>query len=116
MKPNTRRLLFASALLSAACTTVEYRYVRTEPLKNDDGHVIGQRELLRDAQTGEEVEHVVFYTPRTNSKGAIVGYEDPSPPGTVLRDLDGRRVGVRYSDLRSRGTNPRNEMTIIVAP
>ncbi len=36
-------------------------------------------------------------------------------PGAVRRALNVRRVGVRYSDLRSRGTNQNNEgITIII--
>jgi len=34
-----------------------------------------------------------------------------------LRNVDGRRIGIRYSDLRSRGTNPGGEgLSIIVNP
>jgi len=35
-----------------------------------------------------------------------------------LRGLDGRRVGVRYRDLRlrSRGTNPGEGYTILISP
>jgi hypothetical protein len=56
--------------------------------------------------------------PRLNEKGDVVGYEEPTPPrGTVLRGLDGRRVGLRYRDLRSRGTNPGGEgFTVIISP
>ena len=36
-------------------------------------------------------------------------------PGVVLRDVNGRRVGVRYNDLRSKGTNPNNDgVTVII--
>jgi hypothetical protein len=37
--------------------------------------------------------------------------------GTLLRGLDGRRIGVRYGDLRSRASNPGSEgVTVIVSP
>src|SRR4051812_17441722 len=109
--------LVALGMLVTACSTVEYKYVGAgrEAIKNVDGHVVGQKEMLRDAETGEQYEHVIYFTPRTDAKGTVVGYEEPLPPGVVLRDLEGRRIGVRYSDLRSRGTNPRSDgVTIIV--
>ena len=95
--------------LSAACATTEYRIMSTDPLKNESGHVVGHKERLRDVKTGEEFEQIIEYTPRRDDKGVIVGYEEPVREGTMLRDLNGRRVGVRYNDLRSRGTNPGNE-------
>src|ERR1041384_5684906 len=101
-------LLLALGLL-AACATTEYRCLSTEPLKNEDGHVVGHKERLRQVKTGEEFEQVIEYTPRRDEKGTIVGYEEPVREGTMLRDVNGRRVGVRYNDLRSRGTNPGNE-------
>ncbi len=108
-------------LLAAACSTapVEYKYVGPgrELIKNADGHVVGQKEMLRDADTGEQFEHVTYFTPRKDASGKVIGYEEPLPPGVVVRDLQGKRIGVRYSDLRSRGTNPRSDgVTVIVNP
>jgi hypothetical protein len=101
---------------AAACAGVEYRIVSTEPVKNEKGHVVGHTDLLRDVKTGEEFEQVTMYTPRLDSRGEVVGYEEPEPPkGTVIRGLDGRRIGVRYSDLRSRATNPAaSGITVII--
>ncbi len=98
-----------SLVLFAACTTSEYRFLSSEPLKNEAGHVVGHKERLRDVKTGEEFEQIIEYTPRRDDKGMIVGYEEPVREGTMLRDVNGRRVGVRYNDLRSRGSNPGNE-------
>jgi hypothetical protein len=37
--------------------------------------------------------------------------------GAVLRDLNGKLIGTRYADLRSRGTNARNPgLTIAFRP
>ena len=104
-----RLALLTIALFGAACASSEYVFVSSDPLKNDAGHVIGHKERLRDTKTGEEFEQIVEYIPRRNDKGEIVGYEEPVREGTMLRDVNGRRVGVRYSDLRSRGSNPGNE-------
>jgi hypothetical protein len=110
--------ILSVAFLASACSTVEYHYVGgRQTLKNDQGHVVGQKEMLRDPRTGEQFEQITYFTPRRDEKGAVVGYEEPLPPGVVLRSLDGRRVGVRYTDLRSRGTNPRSDgVTVIVTP
>jgi len=117
VKLTTAIAALALSCLLGACETVEYRIVNTQVIKNDQGHIVGHKDLLRDAETGEDVEHVTMYTPRLDKSGAVVGYEEPVMRGTVLRGLDGRRVGVRYSDLRSRGSNPGGEgVTVIVSP
>ena len=117
IKPMTITAVLALIGLIPACSTVEYNYVGRQLLKNEAGHVVGQKEMLRDGRTGEQFEHVTYFTPRRDDKGAIVGYEEPLPPGVVVRDLQGRRVGVRYTDLRSRGTNARSDgVTVIVTP
>jgi len=117
VKPTTAIAALALSCLLGACETVEYRIVGTQMIKNDQGHIVGHKDMLRDVRTGEEVEEVTMYVPRVDKSGAIVGYEEPVMRGTVLRGLDGRRIGVRYSDLRSRGWNPGGEgVTVIVSP
>ena len=116
---NMKKTLLPFLLLSAACssTPVEYKYAGSgrELIKNDQGHVVGQKERLRDATTGEQYENIVYFTPRRDETGKIIGYEEPMAPGVVLRDVNGRRVGVRYNDLRSKGTNPNNDgVTVII--
>ena len=111
------RIAFVAGMLVSGCATVEYQYLSIEPLKNDLGHVVGQKERLRDVKTGEEIEQLTYYTPRLDSQGTVIGYEEATSRGTVLRDLSGRRVGLRYQDLRSRDTNPKGEgVTVIVTP
>ncbi|HYL89339.1 MAG TPA: hypothetical protein VEU32_11340 [Burkholderiales bacterium] len=113
----THKTLIPLLLLAASCATpVEYRYARGGPelIKNEQGHVVGQKEMLRDATTGEMYENIVYFTPRRDESGKIIGYEEPMAPGTVLRDVNGRRVGVKYSDLRSRGTNTSEGVTVII--
>jgi hypothetical protein len=55
------------------------------------------------------VEQLTYYQPMHDEKGEIVGYQEPTRSGTVIRNLEGRRIGARYTDLRSRGTNPNAE-------
>ena len=46
---------------------------------------------------------------------ALVGLEwERVRGGTVLRDLNGRRIGARWLDVRSRGTNPQNKGLLIL--
>lgn len=116
---NSAKTILPLFFLAACNTTpVEYRYARgsgPELIKNEEGHVVGQKELLRDATTGEQYENIVYFTPRKDESGKVIGYEEPMAPGVVLRDVNGRRVGVRYNDLRSRGTNPNSEgVTVII--
>ncbi len=117
MKPTTAIAALALSCLLGACETVEYRIVSTQVIKNDQGHIVGHKDMLRDTRTGEAIEEVTMYVPRLDTSGAIVGYEEPVIRGTVLRGLDGRRIGVRYGDLRSRASNPGGEgVTVIVSP
>jgi len=109
MKRARVMAVLTAGLVAVGCAEVEYRYIATESVKNGDGHVIGHKDLLRDAKTGEPVEQVTHYIPVLNEKGDIVAYEELVRGGSVIRALDGRRIGARYTDLRSRGTNPGNE-------
>lgn len=110
-------LLMLSGLAALGCTSVENKYVTTQALKNDQGHVIGHTETLRTVDSGEQFERTVFYVPRRNANGEVVGYEEPVASGAVLRNVEGKRVGVRYVDLRSRGSNPNNDgVTVVVVP
>src|SRR2546421_13107379 len=87
-----------------------------EDLKNAQGHVIGYKEVARDDATGEELTQISLFVPRLGSRGQLIGYEERVRGGTVLRDLYGKRVGGRFLDLRSRGSNPRNKgLTIEVS-
>ncbi len=114
-------LIVALGLAAGGCThlsfTTEGQPVAREELKNAAGHVIGTKEVIRDAATGEAIMHIALFVPRIDEKGRIVGYEERVPGGSILRDLRGRKVGGRFVDLRSRGTNPTNKgLTIVIVP
>jgi hypothetical protein len=107
--------ILASGLLACGCSTVEFTQLGSEPLHNAQGHVVGQKETLCDCASGERLARISLYLPRVDEHGAFIGYEELVPGGAVLRDLNGRRIGGRWLDLRSRLTNPHNKgLTILV--
>jgi hypothetical protein len=106
--------VLAVSLAASGCSLLEYQPLAKENLKNSQGHVIGYRERLCDCSAGEELDRVVLFTPRLTEAGTIIGYEEKIKNGFQLWDLRGKRVGTRYVDLRSRGTNARNSGLTIV--
>ena len=114
----TKTLIVAACLAIGGCSTMtEYGSVRKEGLRNDQGHLIGYKELLRNERTGEVMAHIALFTPMREASGEIVGYEEPARDGAIIRDLDGRNIGGRFSDLRSRGTNAKSKgLTIVFRP
>lgn len=109
--------ILAFVLAASGCSLLEYKPLGKETLKNSQGHVIGYRERLCDCGAGEELDRVVLFTPRLGERGAVVAYEERIKGGVVLRDPSGKRIGSRYVDLRSRGSNARNSgLTIVFVP
>lgn len=112
-----KTIILALSLAAGGCSVLEYKPVSKESLVNAQGHVIGHKEVLRDRRTGEHVAKAVLYVPRFGERGTIVAYEERVKGGAVLRDLNGKRIGNRWVDLRSRGTNARNSgLTIVFRP
>jgi hypothetical protein len=112
--PKRTILVLALGLAAGACTVIETKPVAREDLRNAQGHVIGYKELMRDERTGEELAQITLFVPRLGERGEIVGYEELVRGGTVLHDLNGKRIGGRWLDVRSRGTNPQNKGLLIV--
>ena len=110
-------LILALGLAAGGCSVMEQTKssaaVGREDLKNAQGHVVGYKDVMRDADTGEEITQISLFVPRIET-GGIVGYEERVRGGTVLRDLNGRRMGGRFIDSRSRGTNPQSKGLLIV--
>ncbi len=116
---RTKALIVAACFAIGGCTTLSDfgTSVRKESLRNDHGHVIGYKNMLRNEQTGEVLAQVSLYTPMRSESGEIVGYEEQAKDGAIIRDLDGRTIGGRFSDLRSRGTNSKSKgLTIVFRP
>jgi len=99
-------LLAATVLLLTACAGTPPAPRATQPITNEQGYVIGHR----------QGDVVTYYKPRVDEKGAVIGYEERVPDGTVIRGLDGRKIGVRYGDLRSRNTNSNREGISVTVP
>jgi hypothetical protein len=112
-----KTIILAISLAAGGCSVLEYKPLGKETLKNAQGHVIGYKERLCDCTAGEEIDRVVLFTPRLGERGTVVAYEERVKGGAVLRDLTGKRIGNRWVDLRSRGTNARNSgLTIVFRP
>ena len=108
-------MILALAALASGCSSVEWKQMSLQPLRNDAGHVIGQKETLCDCKSGERIARLALFEPRFDERGVLVGYEEKMRGGVQLRDLNGRRIGTRYADVRSRGNNPNSKgVTIIV--
>ncbi len=104
-----KTLLAAAALALAGCAAQDqYTFLRRDTLKNDEGHVVGERESLRNLRTGEVVERIEVYVLLLDADGSLVGYEQRLKGRSIVRDSDGRPIGTRFMDLRGQGTNPRS--------
>ena len=115
-------LILAAAVAMGGCSTLsDYGpLAKSGPLtkkvvKNDQGHVIGYKQMLRNSETGEVVAQVALFTPILGDSGTIVGYEEPARGGAIIRDLAGHSIGGRFADLRSRSTNANSKgFTLVV--
>ena len=105
-------LIIAASLLLGGCSTLtDLGVVRKEGLRNDDGHLIGYKQLMRNERTGEVFAQVQMFTPVRGAGGELVGYEEQVRDGAIIRDTSGRPIGNRFADLRSR-----KGLTIVFRP
>ena len=108
----TRTAIVVACFLIGGCSTLtDYGVVRKESLRNEQGYVIGYKEMLRNERTGEVVAQVALFTPMRNESGEIVGYEEQTRNDVIIRDLDGHGIGGKFTDLRSR-----KSLTIVMRP
>ena len=114
---KTGSVLAFSALFAAACaSSPALEQVASESIINPQGHVIGHKDVVRDTRTGEDSERTTYYKPQRNAAGQVVAYEETVPEGVVIRATEGRRIGVRYQDLRTRGSNPGSGGVTVTMP
>ena len=115
LRVTTLAMIVGLVALASGCSSVEWKQVSTQPLRNQLGHVIGQKETLCDCVNGERIARLALFEPRFDERGVLVGYEEKMRGGVQLRDLNGRRIGTRFADVRSRANNPNSKgLTIIV--
>lgn len=101
MRVAVMTMILGASALASGCSSVEWKEMSTQVLRNEQGHVVGQKELLCDCRTGERIARLALFEPRFDERGVLVGYEEKVRGGTVLRDLNGRRIGTRFVDIRS---------------
>ena len=115
MRLTVITIILGLAALASGCSSVEWKQISMQPLRNEQGHVIGQKEMLCDCRNGERIARLALFEPRFDEHGALVGYEEKIRGGVQLRDLNGRRIGTRFADHRTRANNPNSKgLTIIV--
>ena len=108
-------LVCAAALGLAGCATTDhFGSVGRQALRNDQGHMIGYKEMMRNQDTGEVYALVNLFRPVRDNAGDVIGYEEETRNGAVIRDLQGHEIGGRFADLRSRNTNQRSRGVTIV--
>jgi len=106
--------ILAIGLAAGGCSVLDTKPMAREDLTNAQGHVVGYKEMMRDSRTGEEMAQIALYVPRIGDRGEIIGYEERVRGGSVLHDLNGKRIGGRWDDLRARGSNPQSKGLLIV--
>ena len=112
-----RTLIAAGALMLAGCATRDdFTSLSKEFLKDEKGHVVGEREKMRNERTGETVERIEVFVVLEGPQGEFIGYEQRLPGGSIVRDAEGNPIGARYIDLRSRGTNPHSSGLLLLLP
>jgi hypothetical protein len=111
---TTSAVLVALGLAAGGCSMLETQSAAREDLKNAQGHVVGYKDVMRDSRTGEELAQIALFVPRLGERGDIVGYEERVRGGSILRELNGKRIGGRWADVRGRGNNPQSNGLLIV--
>jgi len=111
-------LIVAAAVLLGGCSTLtDMGVVRKEGLRDEQGNLIGYKQLLRNQATGEVMAQVALFTPIRDDDGDLIGFEEQTKDGAIIRDLTGRPIGTRFADLRSRNTNAKSKgITIVFRP
>jgi len=93
--------VIALGLAAGGCAVLDTKPMAHEDLKNAQGHIVGYKDTVRDRETGEEMAQIALFVPRFSDSGKIIGYEERVRGGSILRDLNGRKIGGRWLDVRS---------------
>ena len=106
--------LTAGLGLGGCATMDDFGSTGRQAVRNEQGHLVGYKEILRNKKSGEVIAQVNMFTPLRDNAGDVIGYEEETRGGAVIRDLQGRQIGNRFPDLRSRNTNMRSRGVTIV--
>lgn len=111
-----RALIIAASFVMGGCSTLtDYGLLSKEGLRDDEGHLVSHKQLLRNEKTGEAFAEAALLTPLRRNTGELIGYEEQTRDGgALIRDLNGRPIGSRFADSRSRNTNARSRGIAIV--
>lgn len=88
-------------LLLAGCAGPQISTLATMTLSNEQGHVIGRRDIVQNVETRETWSNYTLYTPVADDRGQVVAYEEQVSDGTIRYGLNGRKIGGHLKDLRS---------------
>ena len=115
MTTKTLVILAAGFAISGCASVNEFGATGKQNVTDAQGNVAGYKQILRNESTGEVAAQVRMFTPIHNDVGDLIGYEEQTQDGALIRDLNGRQVGARFVDMRSRSTNARNKgVTVII--
>ena len=87
-------------LLAAGCASGPW-VLTSMPITNEQGHVVGRRDIMENRATREVYSDYTVYDPVKNERGEIIAYDEKVADGTVRYSLNGRRIGGTFKDLRS---------------
>ena len=96
-----RKITLACLALLAGCAAPQPTILATMTLTNEEGHVIGRRDIVQNSETRETWSNYTLYTPLANARGEVVAYEEQVGDGTIRYGLNGRKIGGSLKDLRS---------------
>src|SRR5688572_19279948 len=113
---TARTVMILAAFAIGGCSTVaNVKVVDRQATKNAEGHVVGYEQKLRNQETGEVSARSQLFVPVRNAQGEVIAYEERAGEHAIIRSVDGRRIGTRYNDLRSRSTNSKSRgITVVI--
>ena len=97
----TRTIVACLILLSGCAGAPRESVLATMTLTNEQGHVIGRRHIVQNAETRETWSNYTLYTPLVDKRGEVIAYEEQVGDGTIRYGLNGRKIGGSMKDLRS---------------
>ena len=94
-------MLVCLMFLAGCATAPREAILATMTLTNEQGHVIGRRHIVQNAETRETWSSYTLYTPLIDGRGDVIAYEEQVADGTIRYGLNGRKIGGNLKDLRS---------------